>query len=276
MAVSARFGELDETPLARSPIVSVVWQLRFEDHPALLAPQTVLRFRELLGGPAQFGLMALPRLQVSVQGAGPVPGDQIKPVSGSAGGGWRLPALDGSWQVTVEAASLSVESTRYGTWEKGFQPRLQRVLRALEEVGAPVIETRLGLRFINVLVGSVVGKPPMSETSELAGLVATWLLGPLADDCLRDSVQASQGRTTFDFIHAKAVLNHGIVSTESRELGYLIDIDVFREGGRALQTEDVLAVSTGLHGEALGLFQASLTHTALKAMGSSSAEDHGR
>jgi len=276
VVVSARFGELDETPLARSPIVSVVWQLRFENHPDLVAPQTVLHLQELLGGAAQFGLTQLPRLQVSMQAAGPVPGDQIKPVSGSAGGGWRLPALDGSWQVTVEATSLAVEATRYGTWERDFQPRLQRVVKALAEVGAPVIETRLGLRFVNVIVGSVVGKPPMSETGELAGLVAAWLLGPLAEERLRDSVEASQGRTTFSFERARAVLNHGIVTTENRELGYLVDIDIFREGGRALRTEEVLTASAELHAEALGLFQKSFTPAALKAMGSSSAEDRGR
>jgi uncharacterized protein (TIGR04255 family) len=275
VVVSARFGELDETPLARSPIVSVVWQLRFENHPALVAPQTVLRLQELLGGPTEFGLMELPRLQLSMQAAGPMPGDQIKPVSGSAGGGWRLPALDGSWQVTVESTSLAVETTRYGTWEIGFQPRLQRVIQALAQVGAPVIETRLGLRFINVIVGSVVGKPPMSETSELAGLVAAWMLGPLTEERLHDSVEASQGRAALSFQHAKAVLNHGIVTTETRELGYLVDIDIFREGGRALQTGEVLTVSDELHTEALGLFQASLTPAALKAMGSS-AEDRGR
>jgi uncharacterized protein (TIGR04255 family) len=262
--------------LARSPIVSVVWQLRFEDHSTLVVPQTVLRFHELLGGPAQFGLTELPRVQLAVQAAGAAPSDQIKPVSGSAGGGWRLPAQDGSWQVTVEATSLSVESTRYGTWERDFQPRLHRVLRALEEVGAPVIETRLGLRFINVIVGNVVGKPPMSGTNELAGLVATWMLGPLAEERLHDSVQTSQGRTIFAFEQAKAVVSYGIVSTESRELGYLVDIDAFREGGRALQIQDVLTASAELHAEALGLFQASLTPAALKAMGSSSTEELGR
>lgn len=50
VVLSTRFGELDEAPLARSPIVSVVWQLRFEDHPALATPQAVLRLQELLGG----------------------------------------------------------------------------------------------------------------------------------------------------------------------------------------------------------------------------------
>lgn len=266
MALSARFGELDEAPLARSPIVSVVWQLRFEDHPALVAPQTALRFQELLGGPENFSLTMLPKVQLSVRATGLSAENSPESAAGTAGGGWRLSAADGSWQVSTELGSLAVETTRYGTWEKDFSPRLRQVLDALEAVGAPVIESRLGLRYINVVVGSAVGKSPMSAISELAGLVASWLLGPLNESRLQDSVQASQGRAVFAFEHANAVLNHGVISTETRELGYLIDIDAFREGGRALRIDDVVTQSAELHDVALGLFQVSLTREAMEAM----------
>lgn len=275
VVLSARFGELDEAPLARSPIVSVVWQLRFEDHPALAAPQTVLRFQELLGGPEQFSLTLLPKIQLSVQAAGPAAENIPKPATSTTGGGWRLSAADGTWQISAESSSLAVETTRYGTWEMDFSPRLRQLLYALQEVGAPVIESRLGLRYINVLTGSAVGRPPMSAASELAGLIAPWLLGPLNESRLQDSVQTSQGRTVFGFEQASAILNHGVISTETRELGYLIDIDAFREGGRALRIDDVLRQSAALHSVALGLFQASLTPEAMTAMRSVSTDIAG-
>jgi len=275
VAVSARFGELDEAPLTRSPIVSVVWQLRFEDHPTLAAPETLLRFQALLGGPTKFDITLLPKIQLSMQASGPVPEDAPKPVTSSTGGGWRLSAVDGSWQVSAEPASLAIETTRYGSWEKDFAPRLQWVLDALKEVGAPVIESRLGLRYINVLVGGAVGKPPISEARELAGLVAPWLLGPLNEPRLQDSVQASQGRAVFVFDQSSAILNYGVISTENRELGYLIDIDAFHEGGRALRIDDVITHSSALHAEALGLFQASLTPEAIDSMRSAPADATG-
>jgi len=266
VVLSARFGELDEAPLTRSPIVSVVWQLRFEDHPALAAPQAVLRFQDILGGPEQFSFTLLPKIQLSVQAVGPATENMPKPAPGIAGGGWRLSATDGSWQISADSGSLAVETTRYGTWENDFSPRLNRVLGALGEVGAPVIESRLGLRYVNVLTGNAVGRAPMSTASELTGSIATWLLGPLNESLLRDSVQASQGRVVFSFERSSAVLNHGVISTETGELGYLIDIDTFREGGRALQMDDVLTQSALLHSAALGLFQASLTRQALELM----------
>jgi uncharacterized protein (TIGR04255 family) len=247
-----------------------VWQLRFEDHPTLAAAQTVLRFQELLGGPEQFALTLLPKLQLSVQASGLDAENVYAPAQGAAGGGWRLSAVEGSWQVSADSASLAIETTRYGTWEKDFLPRLQQVLDALTDVGTPVIESRLGLRYINVLTGSAVGKPPLSAPDELSGLVAPWLLGPLNEPRVQNLVEVSQGHTVLSFERAKTILNYGVVAAETRELGYLIDIDAFREGGRALRIDEVMAQTEILHATALGLFQLSLTPEALEAMRSSS------
>jgi uncharacterized protein (TIGR04255 family) len=251
----------------------VLWQLRFEDHPALVAPQSVLRFQEVLGEAGQFKLTILPKVQVSVQASGMAPENAPAPATG--GGGWRLTAADGTWQVSAESGSLAVEATRYGTWEKDFTPRLQTVLDALREVGAPFIESRLGLRYINVLTGSAVGQSPISGVTELAGLITPWLLGPLNDPVMRDAVQASQGRVLFTFDQVNIILNHGVIATDTNELGYLIDIDAFREGGRALKLDEVMDFTSELHAAALGVFQHSLTPHALEAMRSSPGDVQG-
>jgi uncharacterized protein (TIGR04255 family) len=168
-----------------------------------------------------------------------------------------------------------VEATRYGTWEKDFAPRLQAVLDALREVGAPFIESRLGLRYINVVTGSAVGQPPISGVAELPGLITPWLLGPLNDLVMRDAVQASQGRVLFSFDRVSIILNHGVIATDANELGYLIDIDAFREGGRALKLDDIMEFTSELHAAALGVFQQSLTPHALESMRSSTGDAQG-
>jgi uncharacterized protein (TIGR04255 family) len=248
-----------------------VWQLRFEDHPALIEPQTVLRFREVLGQASEFKLDILPKIQISVQAGGIASGSAPVPATGSGGGGWRLTATDGTWQISAELGSLAVEATRYGTWED-FAPRLQTVLDALLEVGAPLIELRLGLRYINVLTGSAVGKLPISSIPELSGLITPWLLGPLNNPTVRDAVQSSQGRVVFAFDQINIMLNHGVIATDASELGYLIDIDAFREGGRALKPDDIIGFTSELHTAALGVFQHSLTSDAQEAMRSSSSD----
>jgi len=152
---------------------------------------------------------------------------------------------------------------------------VQSVLDALREVGAPFIESRLGLRYINVITGSAVGQSPISGVAELAGLITPWLLGPLNDPVIQDAVQASQGRVLFSFEQVNVILNHGVTATDANELGYLIDIDAFREGGRALKLDDVMGFTSELHAVALGVFQHSLTPYALEAMRSSPSDVKG-
>jgi uncharacterized protein (TIGR04255 family) len=273
VAVPTLFEGLDETPLARSPIVTVIWQVRFEEHPILVAPQTALKLQESLGGATEFSLTMLPQIQLQVQPVGPASAESApSPAMGSATGGWRLSAADGSWHLNVEARSVSIESATYGSWASDFSPRLQRVLQALEVVGPPVIESRLGLRYINIVVGSSVGRSPMSGPGDLGGLIAPWLLGPLNEEQLQQFVQVTQGRSVFKFAQDNAILNHGVVTADNGELGYLVDIDAFREGGRAFQGKDILAHSAVLHLVVLGLFQRSLTPELLESMRSASPD----
>lgn len=274
MVLSATFGKLDEAPLERSPIVSVVWQLRFEDHPTLVAPQTALRFQEALGQAGPFRLDMLPKVQISLQASGAIPLNSPPPAS-SAGGGWRLTASDGTWQVSAEPGSLAVETSRYGSWEKDLTSRLRSVTKALADVGAPFIESRLGLRYANVLTGGAVGQAPIAGVSSLSGLIAPWLLGPIGDPTMHDAVQASQGRVAFKFDEIIIVLNHGVIATDANEIGYLLDIDAFREGGRALKLDEVIDFTSELHAAALGIFQHSLTPETLEAMRSSSGDTKG-
>jgi uncharacterized protein (TIGR04255 family) len=259
------FEAQDETPLARSPIVTVIWQLRFEEHPTMASAPTALGLQELLGGQSQFSLVQIPRIQVSVGAGGMSP----VPSVGASSAGWRLSATDSSCQISIESSSVSVETAQYGSWATDFSPRLAALLEAIEKLGPPVVETRLGLRYVNIVVGSAAVGPPFNSATELAQVVAPWLLGPLIQEDLRGFVQVTQGRVSFKFDTSDAIVNHGVVSAENGELGYLIDVDAFREGGRAFNVPEVLDQSTLLHRIVLGLFQASLTPGALLSMRSS-------
>lgn len=92
---------------------------------------------------------------------------------------------------------------------------------------------------------------------------------------MQGAVQASQGRILLSFDQVDIILNHGVIATDANELGYLIDIDAFRDGGRALKLEDVMDFTSELHAAALGVFQHSLTPNALEAMRSSPGDAQG-
>ncbi len=76
----------------------------------------------------------------------------------------------------------------------------------------------------------------------------------------------ARGNVVFKFATTNPILNHGIVSTENNELGYLLDIDAAREGGRPYSAEEIQTRSSELHDIALGLFQAALIPEALNLM----------
>lgn len=267
MSIPAIFERPDETPLARSPIVTVLWQLRCEEHEALISPQTVLKFQEQLGGRNEFSLTQLPKVMVSLQAVNPgLPQGMPAPPVDAGGGGWRLSSTDGTWHINVETSSISIESSIYGSWITDFSPRIERALKALAKIGPPVVETRLGLRYVNIVVGSAVQQPPFASPSDISSLIAPWLLGPLIEPALQEYVQMARNNVIFKFEEVNLILNHGIVSTENRELGYLLDIDAFREGGRPYDTDDILAQSLALHNVALGIFQMSLIPKAIEAM----------
>lgn len=267
MTSPAAFEGLDESPLARSPIVTALWQLRCEEHQELVSAQTALKLQQHLGGPTEFNLMQLPKVMLSVRAvnSGLPQGISTPPVD-AGGGGWRLSAVDATWHLNIEASSISIESSTYGTWSKDFAPRIERVLEALGKVCPPVIETRLGLRYVNILVGSAVQGPPFKTPCDIHDLVSPWLLGPLAEPSLQGNVQMARGNIIFKFDGINAILNHGIVSTENNELGYLLDVDAAREGGRPYDAEEIQAQSSKLHEVTLGLFQAAVTPEALNLM----------
>jgi uncharacterized protein (TIGR04255 family) len=264
VTLPAMFDAPDETPLARSPLVTVVWQLRIDDQPVLVEPQSILRAHASLGGPEEFSLSRLPRVQVVAQ-AGSSAEAQPASVLG-AGGGWRLSALDGTWHVNVEASSVSVEASVYGTWSNQFSPKIERVLHAISAVAEPVIEMRIGLRYINLITGSALQREPFRVAADFDGLLEPAILGVIGNAELRQYAQVVQGRHSLDFSQAKAIVNYGVVSAEGGELGFLLDIDVYREGARQYVESEVFGFIDELHRIALGLFRSYLSAEATRGM----------
>lgn len=266
------FDSPDETPLARSPLVTVVWQLRTDEHPGRVQPEKVLQVQTALGGPEEFSLSALPRIQVVAQAGSSVEAAPPAPVLGT-GGGWRLSAQDRSWHVNIEPSSVSIEASVYGTWDDQFNPKIKRVLQAVASVARPVIEMRLGLRYVNLVFGGALQRGPFRGASEFEGVLEPAVLGIIGDPELRQYAQVVQGRFSLNFDDIKAIVNHGVVSAESGELGYLLDIDVFREGARQYSEEEAAEATGDLHRVALGLFRSLLSPEAVQRMTDTNVSD---
>lgn len=252
----------DRRRLTRSPLINTIWQVRFTsgvdlaDGRAALALKNAIR-RDLTLTPVEAGDASL--------AARVVPGANQDSPNASASG-WRLSAADGSAVVTLARGVLTVETAQYQSWEEVFLPWVSDALRALGDVMAPGLMTRMGLRYVNAIFGPTLDLEPFRALDEMRSFVDPSLLGlgSLGDVGEADVIQ---GRQVFTQGAVKIIVNHAVVQSDDGQTGLLIDVDVFDDGVVEFGSKDAHLVADTLHDVALVVFQRTITAEALEKMG---------
>jgi uncharacterized protein (TIGR04255 family) len=252
----------DERALSRSPLVNVVWQLRFPQTPVLSEGRSALGFQQLLDRDTRLAPVAAPATRVV--GASPLAG-QATPSTEQLG--WRMSAPDGATHVTVNDTTLTVETTRYGTWAKHFQPWVNAAVHALGQVAKPDLVLRIGMRYINAVFGGALGRGPFENLADLQAVGVPALLGFGADETFPATVEGIQGQQVLRAGDLITHLQHATVVAENGEVGLLLDLDTYVERAVAFSVDDVLTVADHLHVTGLATFQHCITPDAWQAMG---------
>lgn len=241
----------DPAALPRTPLDLVVCQVRFETKPENSTPQAGLALHEALGG-AQGEYDRL--IEVTGQAMNvDVSSGRVNRSEGSSG--WQYQSRDGAWTVSLFPDHIALECHRdYPGWEE-FSGRLERILDALVAHIKPAIEHRVGLRYIDHIseveaTSPADWRPYLSR--EILGLAAHEVLGPHVAQA-RQQILLDLGGDH------RCVMNHGFVPGDEGRLGYGLDYDVSREGGRPFDVDAVRETLGVLHEDALKLFQASIT-----------------
>jgi len=154
-------------------------------------------------------------------------------------------SLRPGWNVTLRAASVTLETTKYDSFEN-FQKRLALVVRAAAEVIDSEYFTRIGLRYINVIP---VGSDRVSEwlNPELVGLHSSEIFGGAVEFSGRIAGPAELGGY---------LLNHGLAGEVSaRRKEYVIDMDFFAQD---VEVGDAASVIDTLHKQEFELFSWTL------------------
>lgn len=247
-------AEPDRTRLARSPLQLVVCQLRFEDIPSVADPRVGLAIHELLGGRTGpyplFEQLKGEQLEVQIGVGGPITMQQ-SPLSG-----WRLFSEDRRWIVSLLPGSVALETTAYTTWEE-FDPRLQAVFTAAAEELKPVLEQRLGLRYVDVLT-----EPEVSSPIGWRGWIVDDLLGPVLHERLGPFVRSTQQQLEIDAGDGiRCTLRHGALPDRARSdrTIYLLDWDVYRDHAQPFDLADLNVAASSFNLLALKLFQQAIT-----------------
>ncbi|MGH3303583.1 MAG: TIGR04255 family protein [Streptosporangiaceae bacterium] len=221
--MTVAFGpSVQEVPLARAPLVSVIAQVRF---PAVMKIEAdsgfVATFQEsirkdypILRPERQLGVMIGPG-GVQPQDAGTV---------------WRFETRDpDAWQVTLAPTFVSLSARRY-TRRSDLLARLTVVLHALEAWLHPNVCDRVGVRYVDRVTGD--------QLARLSGLVRPEILGVAGDEAALGSVEivhalsdtlfrldddSSRLRGRWGRVPAGATYDPGI--EPSREVSWVLDLD---------------------------------------------------
>jgi uncharacterized protein (TIGR04255 family) len=245
--------EPDGSLLPGSPLDLVVCQIRFENKPEISTPSTGLAVHEALG--ASSG--PYPRLDqlrgqaVNVElGAEGLAG--VRQTESESG--WRFQSADGLWIVALMPGHLSLESKQYAGWAD-FAERLHALIDMLEEHISPKIEQRIGLRYVDRIT-EVDARTPR----DWAAYLQEPILGFAVHEVLGNHLANARQQMAFDLGDSYGcLLTHGFLPRDDGRLDYLLDYDVFREGGRPFDAGAVRDAVEVLHSDASKLFQASIS-----------------
>ena len=265
MTASAAQVDPDRRILERSPLVNVVWQIRFTGVPDVADGRIALALQDKLANPTTLSKVAAPQFSLQMSSSGS-PGPETS-IPQPTGEGWRLSSADGATHVSLQSDSLSVETADYNGWTDQFSGWIYSALEALALVAEPQVLLRVGMRYINAVFGSALDRDPFSNVTELTDIVSPALLGFLSDKALAPSVEGVQARQILRAGRAMSHIQHATIRSDSGELGLLLDIDSYVEESKAFELADVRSTSDLIHLSGLDIFQKCLTPAAWQALG---------
>jgi uncharacterized protein (TIGR04255 family) len=251
----------DTMLLERAPLELVVAEIRFVPGMATgLSAEVGLALRERLRELGQ----DFPRLDVANEGRvsiqvtpGMEPVSQVQQIAS----GWQLLSADARVQVTVMPSAVVVQSSKYQRWSVSLRPLLMALLTATQELLAPVMVSRIGLRYVNRFAD-----PSATHAGAWHGRIHDDLLGPLCHPVFGRLVQVAQQQVELGLGGEQgaaqgALLRHGpfIDPAVNGAVSYLLDIDVFDGETRAFSCEELINRSEMLNRTSASLFKAALT-----------------
>ena len=181
--------------------------------------------------------------------------------------GWRItdPELDMIFTLTSGLASIQLRT--YASWSETIVPKLYCLLQAVEKLAKPKIVSRVGLRYINRLIGEE-GK----SCAQWSGRIKNEFLGPISSSSLGPKIRDSQQILGINLEPGiGANLRHGpLVDASSGQGNYIIDIDVFNEISQPIEIESLMLLAQRLNRTAFSIFKLMMTENEISNLNSDS------
>jgi uncharacterized protein (TIGR04255 family) len=210
-----------EIPLAKTPLVSVVSQVRLTEILSITQQSFIAPFQEAI----RRDYPNLSRVENPTVSIGPAGASDVK-----IDVNWRFASSDENWRVTLATNFISFEAKAY-TSRTEFVDRWSRIFDAVGQHIQPSAATRIGTRYVN----RVVAEP----FERLKSLVRSELLGPSElrsnmEYCISEArCRTAEGKlgARWGWLPKNATHDPNVMPPEKTE-SWLLDIDVYFERSR--------------------------------------------
>jgi uncharacterized protein (TIGR04255 family) len=244
--------------LERAPIAKVIAQVVFPTILAIRKSDIVASFQEAIRENYPFlEEERFPHIALGSNNAPEIKEDMI----------WRFSDRSRSWRVSLTTGFVALETNTYHN-RQDFLDRLEVILNAVEEVFNPQEALRVGLRFIDRMIGPVVEDTEHYMRSEVAG-VWTGPLGKGAQHLLTETLlQSDEGfiQLRWGFLPANSTFDPNSLEPTA-ERSWIMDFDMFTMEQQPFISQELIATTRSFAERIYTVFRWMVTDDFLRLYG---------
>jgi uncharacterized protein (TIGR04255 family) len=244
------FPAADHVTYADNPLDNVICQVRFPTILRIDAEPPLAMQERLLPDYIHFKESQAVLFNIKMAGKPIASGDDLGEMPASATKAYEFSTDDKRWTISLTRNFLSLSTPDYQNWGE-FRSRFETALSVLLEVYKPAVITRVGLRYIDVIVRSRL----RLDHTDWGELIAKPIVGVLASD-IKDNVDEIQSTFSVDLkdqVGAVKVRAGTVKAPQSDEICFMIDSDYFNLSSR--KPEEILPTIDVFHSKAYNLFR---------------------
>ncbi len=230
--------------LARSPLVNVVVQVRFENQRIFTTSAGAAQIHEALGD--RYARLLVEQQTMLTAGPAGV-NTEITPQ-------YRLTDLEGDWSVLFGAEHLTLETSKYTLWTEA-RTRFEEAVAVAAEVARIRVTERIGLRYVNHF-------PFETLTTSLRDEI----LGPLRLSEFRGSLQSSISQQLLTDDDVALIIRYGCANNQGTTGAFLLDIDVSNGTTSPFDAKSLLSQLDSFNDVAFRFFVWSLATSEYESM----------
>lgn len=222
----------DRIPLPRAPLVGVLAQVKFEEIFSITKKEFIADFQERIRA-------SYPHSQIEQSLVLHMSPDGMQQKSEPH---WRFVDKDKKWRVTLTTTFLALETREYKSRDN-FIDRFGKLVTAAEDTINPMYLKRIGLRYVDRIMGEPLKSLERMVCPELVGLASSTYQEFLTQSLHESLCKVAEGQLLARWGLMRENASHDPemmppVNVES----WMLDIDVFKEFTDTIEVFDAISI----------------------------------